>query len=143
MGYIDMDVDGMMEEMRRRMAAREPPPLSQPTVEQMQRILRPCPDQGPGTELKKIFRWFGQKEVEGCKCSDTACTMNLQGPQWCRENLVWIYNRIYMEADSRKIRYLINLAKPLFRMAVETAILLAIRNAELNQTRHPTVPHAG
>lgn len=134
---VDMDVQRMMEEMQQRLASKIPP-SPPPSHEAMTTLLNPCPEFGPGTELKRIFKWFGQKEVTGCRCSDTACTMNLKGPEWCRENMEWIYNRIYMEADSRKIGYLIRLAKPIFRMAVEQAILLAIRNAGLNTRPLPT-----
>jgi hypothetical protein len=81
------------------------------------------PQGGAGTNLKKFFaRWFFQKARPGCSCNAVAAQMDMNGPQWCRDNVEWILREIEKNAEKRGL--------PFMRAIVKPIVLLAIRKAE-------------
>lgn len=81
-----------------------------------------APTEGPGTELKKILAKFGIVATENCSCNKRAQIMDLNGPQWCRDNMESILEWLQEEAVKRK--------KLFVKFAVKQIVLLAIRRAE-------------
>lgn len=81
----------------------------------------PCPPDGPGTELHGLLKTVGLDYEPGCKCEQTACEMNRQGPEWCEQNLELIVGRMKHEANRRRL--------PFFKPAARQLVRLAIRRA--------------
>ena len=57
---------------------------------------------GVGTELRKIFRWWGFRPTDSCKCSALRKQYDTQGPQWCQEHITEIVDEILEESQKRK-----------------------------------------
>ena len=84
------------------------------------------PAGGPGTELKRIFKWFGITPKGGCGCGDHSRKMDRQGPKWCHENMDIIIGWLRKAAKERNL--------PFVQAAVKGLVLLAIRRSERTPT---------
>ena len=73
---------------------------------------------GPGTELKRIFSWFGIKEHEGCKCTEHATLMDKWGPDGCQVNRPTIIQWLQQECKERNLPF----NKTIANIALTTAI---------------------
>lgn len=80
------------------------------------------PDDGPGTELKKLLSKIGITASPGCSCNKRAETMNRHGTEWCENNIETICDWLQEEATKRKL--------PFVRLAGKALIHLAIRRAK-------------
>jgi hypothetical protein len=88
------------------------------------------PENGPGTELKKLLEKMGIRYKPGCPCIDHAMRMNQRGIGWCHQNIPKISKWIETEARHRKL--------PFSSALVRWLILRAIRNAENLKKYAPT-----
>ena len=78
---------------------------------------------GPGTELAGMLKMVGINPKEkGCSCKSHAKRMDLEGPQWCRDNIETILGWLAVEAKKRKL--------PFIKQAAKQMVLTAIRRAE-------------
>jgi len=85
---------------------------------------------GVGTELKRIFSWFGQYRTEQCHCVKYADMMDENGIEWCEKCKRTIRSWILQEAKNRG-----PVTEMLASMALGTMIDLAIRNAKLMEQK--------
>ena len=53
-----------------------------------------APEQGPGTELEKVFASIGVEKKPGCDCARMIAEMNQWGPALCRQRLDRIVDRL-------------------------------------------------
>lgn len=58
---------------------------------------------GVGTELHRVFRWWGFKTDDNCGCEIRRTEYDQNGVQWCREHRDQIVDDIMAEAKRRKI----------------------------------------
>lgn len=79
---------------------------------------------GPGSELKRVLKWFGIAAQPNCKCNARAREMDLKGVAWCEENTDTIVGWLKEEARNRNLPFL----EPVGRRLVK----FAIRNARKN-----------
>lgn len=77
--------------------------------------------EGPGTELKKILKFFGMEASEGCACNRRAREMNDKGVQWCADNVETIVCWLHEEAAKRKLPFSHLAAALLVRRAISKA----------------------
>jgi hypothetical protein len=82
---------------------------------------------GPGTELKRMLKFFRVKESGGCGCSSKARQMNERGTEWCRKNVRRIEGWLKAEAERRGL--------PFSGFAARRLIKLAIWRAERKQNK--------
>jgi hypothetical protein len=80
------------------------------------------PQIGPGTELKKVLKLFGIEATPNCSCNRYAATMNINGCEWCKDNIETILDWLKGEADRRKL--------PFIRTGARLIVKRAIKNAE-------------
>lgn len=60
-------------------------------------------DNGPGHFLKQnLKKYLGIEATPNCSCNKRAFMMDIQGPQWCRDNLQVIVGWLREEYDRRK-----------------------------------------
>lgn len=83
------------------------------------------PQDGAGTELKKILSTFGIKSTENCSCNKRAKIMNEKGTEWCKENKETIVSWLEQESKARKL--------PFSKFLATKVLNLAIRRAEKKQ----------
>lgn len=79
------------------------------------------PASGPGTELKRLLRWFLIGSKVGCDCAVMAARMDRWGPDACRDNMALILDRMEKEAKKRKLPFTHWGAKRLVSMAISKA----------------------
>jgi hypothetical protein len=79
------------------------------------------PENGPGTELKKILSYIGITPTQSCNCNKRANTMNAWGADKCNENIDIILDWLKEEADSRKLPFIRSLAKVLVKKAIKNS----------------------
>lgn len=87
-----------------------------------------APDEGCGTELRKLLALGRIHAESGCACKSMERKMNCNGPQWCRENLAEIVNVMAKEAKRRKM--------PFLRFVAKRLVLSAIRRYEVSSSKH-------
>ena len=75
---------------------------------------------GAGTELKRLLRRFGINPND-CKCEEHVLAMDIQGPDWCMQNLETIISWLEEAAHKRRL--------PFARMAGRVLVRRAIRDA--------------
>lgn len=92
-------------------------------------IEKKYPEQGPGTELKKLLSLIGIKANDGCSCNKKALIMNDWGCKVCSQNIEIILDWLKEEANKRSLPFIRSLAKILVRRA--------IKNAKLNSASRP------
>ena len=64
---------------------------------------------GVGTQLHKIFRWWGFQATDKCQCDARRRHYDQMGPIWCREHIDEIADEILEEAGNRKQDFTANL----------------------------------
>ena len=79
------------------------------------------PQEGPGTELKKLLGMIGIKSKPTCSCNRRAEMMNHFGAAWCRKNIETIVDWLQEEATKRGLLFLRSPAKMLVKRAITTA----------------------
>ena len=57
---------------------------------------------GVGTQLHRIFQWWGFTPTGDCRCETRRKHYDQMGPQWCQEHIDEIVTEILEEADNRK-----------------------------------------
>jgi hypothetical protein len=77
--------------------------------------------EGPGTELKKLLKFFGIEASEGCACNQRAIEMNDKGVEWCAENVDVIVGWLHEEAAKRSLPFSHLAASLLVRRAISNA----------------------
>lgn len=88
----------------------------------------PGPEQGPGTELKKLLKsWLGITASPNCACNARAKQMDQWGPEECENRLPEIVGWLEEQAKARGL--------PFVRFAGEQAVKLAIRRAKSQAKR--------
>lgn len=65
---------------------------------------RVSPD-GPGTRLHQALKAWGFKEQDGCQCFEYAVKMNVNGPQWVKDNIATVLNWLRKSAKQRKLPF--------------------------------------
>lgn len=75
----------------------------------------------PGTELKRLLSVVGIVAEKGCNCDQTANAMDMNGPQWCRENIDSIVSAMGEEAHRRNLPFVGTVAKRLVWIAIWTS----------------------
>lgn len=80
-------------------------------------------DNGPGTELKKLFRSWGVSACGGC--ITTAKKMDENGPAWCREHIDELVAEVHENATRRgwttilsKAATILGIEDPIVRWAI-------------------------
>lgn len=86
------------------------------------------PAKGVGTELKKLLKLIGIEATENCSCNHRANLMDINGPEWCKENIETILDWLQEEADKRAADG--SLKIPFVRLGARMMVKRAIRNAE-------------
>lgn len=79
------------------------------------------PQDGPGTELKKLLRYIGISITSNCKCKDRAIKMNEWGVEKCEKNIETIVDWLQEEAKRRRLPFLRIAAKLLVKRAIKNA----------------------
>ncbi len=64
-------------------------------------ILAWVPQEGPGTEMKKLLKRIGIEATPDCSCNARADDMNLRGEEWCLDNLDLIVDWLEYESKRR------------------------------------------
>lgn len=85
------------------------------------------PEQGPGTELKKLLAKIGIKASPTCSCNKRAKTMDENGIEWCEQNVETICDWLAEESAKRKL--------PFVRLAGKAIINMAIRKAKKHNSQ--------
>jgi len=99
-----------------------PKALPQDTAEWSVQELPPVPEEGPGTELKKILKnWLGITASPNCACNARARQMDEWGADECEKRVPEIVGWLREQAQARNM--------PFMNIAGEQAIKLAIRRA--------------
>lgn len=83
----------------------------------------------PGTELKRLFSFFGQYEKEGCNCVKHADLMDQRGCDWCEANIDTIAKWVTEEAEKRSFAGITLDKVPGFDFGLKAAIYHAISAA--------------
>ncbi len=96
----------------------EPTPGPIPSAE-------PTPEEGVGTELKKILESQGIVPVQNCGCERHAAEMNRRGPDWCAKHVPTIVEWLRAEAEARQMLF--------SDLAARFIIHLAIRRSRRKQ----------
>lgn len=73
---------------------------------------------GPGTMLSKILETVGIKAAPNCGCKRKALTMNINGNDWCENNIETITDWLEEEAKKRKLPFLRQAGKLLIKRAI-------------------------
>lgn len=73
---------------------------------------------GPGTELKRLFRWAGIQDTGCGGCGGMAARMDRWGPVKCREHLDEIVDHLEKQAAKRKLPFSRFAATKLVRLAI-------------------------
>ena len=81
----------------------------------------PPPNEGPGTELKKLLAKVGIKPKAGCKCLARAVEMDIRGCDWCETNVPTIVGWLREEATSRRLPFVDAAGTVLVRRAISNA----------------------
>ena len=84
------------------------------------------PENGPGTELKKLIQWFLWDKAASCEsCANREITMNHWGPDKCEEKMETILEWLKESADNAHL--------PFVPFLVRLVVKRAIRNARCGQ----------
>ncbi len=82
-----------------------------------------APQEGPGTELKKLLAKIGIVPSANCSCNAKAREMNQKGAEWCEQNIETIIGWLRDEHQLQKVKL------PFIEVGVKLLIKRAIRNA--------------
>jgi hypothetical protein len=83
---------------------------------------------GPGTMLSQILETVGIKAAPNCGCKRKALTMNINGNEWCEQNIETIIDWLEEEAKKRNLPFLRTAGKLLVKRAVSMS-RRAIKNS--------------
>jgi hypothetical protein len=75
----------------------------------------------PGQELKKLLRKIGIVASPNCACNKRAKFMDMQGIQWCEDNIDTIVDWLKEEAEKRRLPFVNIAAKILVKRAISNA----------------------
>jgi hypothetical protein len=81
----------------------------------------PPPNEGPGTELKKLLAKIGITPKAGCKCLARAVEMDIRGCDWCADNVPTIVGWLREEATSRRLPFIDAAGTVLVKRAISNA----------------------
>jgi len=81
----------------------------------------PPPNEGPGTELKKLLSRIGITPKAGCKCLARAVEMDIRGCDWCDANVPTIVGWLREEATSRRLPFIDAAGTVLVKRAISNA----------------------
>jgi hypothetical protein len=81
----------------------------------------PPPNEGPGTELKKLLSRIGITPKAGCKCLARATEMDIRGCEWCADNVPTIVGWLREEATSRRLPFIDAAGTVLVKRAISNA----------------------
>jgi len=73
---------------------------------------------GPGTMLSKILESVGIKAAPNCGCKRKALTMNINGNEWCQQNIETIIDWLAEEAKKRNLPFIRTAGALLIRRAI-------------------------
>lgn len=73
---------------------------------------------GPGTMLSKILESVGIKAAPNCGCKRKALTMNINGNDWCEQNIETITDWLEEEAKKRSLPFIRAAGKLLIKRAI-------------------------
>ncbi len=79
------------------------------------------PTGGAGTELEALINWFGINAIPGCKCKQHVRAMNINGVEWCEQNIDTITGWLRVEAQRAKLPFTEVGAKLLIKRATSNA----------------------
>lgn len=79
------------------------------------------PEDGVGTELKKLLSMVGIKASENCSCNQRARAMNERGIEWCEQNRETIVGWLREEAGKRGLPFVGALGHLLVNRAIKRA----------------------
>jgi hypothetical protein len=83
--------------------------------------IKPIPQSGVGTELKKLLAKIGIKPTPHCSCNARAKHMDIQGIKWCEENIPTIVGWLEEEATKRKLPFIYAQGWVLVKAAIRKA----------------------
>jgi hypothetical protein len=89
----------------------------------------PPPNEGPGTELKKLLAKIGITPKAGCKCLARAVEMDIRGCDWCADNVPTIVGWLREEATNRRLPFIDAAGTVLVRRAISNARRLHLGKA--------------
>jgi hypothetical protein len=81
----------------------------------------PVVDGGPGTELRRILKWFGIHDKAQCPCKAHARRMDVWGCDRCAERVPTIVAWLRLEAQKRHLPFSATMAAALVRLAIRRA----------------------
>lgn len=81
----------------------------------------PPPNEGPGTELKKLLSKLGFAVKTTCQCNAHARDMDHRGVDWCRDNVDVIVGWLREEAEKQGIPFVEFAARLLIKYAIRRA----------------------
>lgn len=87
----------------------------------------PSPQEGAGTELKKLLAMIGITSSPGCACNARAIEMDKKGVEWCRKNVSEIVVWLQSEAKKRNL--------PFSRFAARKIVQIAIARAARKEAK--------
>jgi hypothetical protein len=93
--------------------------------------IKPIPQSGVGTELKKLLAKIGIKPTPHCSCNARAKHMDAMGIPWCEKNIPTIVG--WLEEESIKSRL------PFVHTAAVLLVKAAIRKAKKKLSNSNTV----
>jgi hypothetical protein len=76
---------------------------------------------GPGTELKKLIAKLGLKPASNCKCNARMLKMNVEGIEWCEQNIDTIVGWLKEEAERAQLSFSAIAAKLIIKHAIRNA----------------------
>lgn len=74
-----------------------------------------------GTELKALLATMGIKASSNCACNKRALTMDINGCDWCEENIDIIVGWLREEAEKRNLPFVDIMGKILVKKALKNA----------------------
>ena len=80
-----------------------------------------APQEGPGTELKKLLGRIGIKATSNCSCNARAREMDEKGVEWVRENVELVSGWLADQAKNRGLPYSAFVGKQLIALACSRA----------------------
>jgi hypothetical protein len=75
-------------------------------------------EEGVGTELKKLLSKIGIRSTPNCSCNHKAKLMNMNGVEWCENNIDTILVWLSEEAKKRKLPFIKYGAKLIIKRAI-------------------------
>lgn len=90
-------------------------------VDLVQATPREIPNDGPGTQLKKLLSTIGITATANCACNQRAAQMNLWGADECEAHLDEIVGWLREEATKRNLPFIDAAGRLLVRRAIANA----------------------